>query len=667
MKLEILYPELTGLYGDTGNIRYLLRSLPGAERVDTHLGQTPLFATQTPALIVLGPMSERGQAHVLRELQPWRDRLGELIEGGARFLCTGNAFELFGQRIECRPAPGEYTGGTVLEGLALLDFYAVRDLGRRYNGFFLGRYGQIPVTGFNSRFSHAYPGPGVDGLFSVTRGIGCTRAARSRACGKTAFSGPTCSARCCRSTRRSRATGSPRSAASPPSRRRPRPPSPAAWPSFPTRNAIWISAEGGTDMDGQGILRTLPNGVRIVAEPTPWLRSASVGIWVGAGSRDERAGENGSAHFIEHMLFKGTETRSAAQLNRELDATGSQCDAFTAREHTCYYGRALDEQLDRLLTLLCDLFFHPRFDPADIDTERRVIVEEIGMYADAPDDVCAERLIAALYRGSAIARPILGTRRTLDRLDRDALLDFRARTYLGGETVVALCGHYQPRHIERLCACFSALPAGKKRARRAPRAHAQVTVRRRRTGQNHLALAFPAPPLGDADSAALRLLAAVLGGGMSSRLFVTLREKLGLCYAVGAFAEQYSDCGYLCVETALGEASERAALSALRDELRRLCDAPPTAEELDRARAQLRAGLLLGLESTGARMQRLALDLFVYGRPIPLEQRLDDYAAVTPEAVQRLAQRLLRPEACAFSAVGRTMPAAAYAQILQTF
>ena len=172
MKLEILYPELTGLYGDTGNIRYLLRSLPGAERVDTHLGQTPLFATQTPALIVLGPMSERGQAHVLRELQPWRDRLGELIEGGARFLCTGNAFELFGQRVECRPAPGEYTGGTVLEGLALLDFYAVRDLGRRYNGFFLGRYGQIPVTGFNSRFSHAYPGPGLDGLFSVTRGIG---------------------------------------------------------------------------------------------------------------------------------------------------------------------------------------------------------------------------------------------------------------------------------------------------------------------------------------------------------------------------------------------------------------------------------------------------------------------------------------------------------------
>lgn len=169
MKIEILYPELGNLFGDSGNVKYLSLSLPEAGFVFTHLGQTPQFCSDTPDLIYMGPMTERAQARVLQELLPHRERLGALIDGGARFLCTGNAFELFGRHIECRGS------GEKLDCLALLDFYAVRDLGSRYNGFFLGKYGEdedTVVTGFNSRFSHAWPGAGVKGLFSVTRGIG---------------------------------------------------------------------------------------------------------------------------------------------------------------------------------------------------------------------------------------------------------------------------------------------------------------------------------------------------------------------------------------------------------------------------------------------------------------------------------------------------------------
>lgn len=410
---------------------------------------------------------------------------------------------------------------------------------------------------------------------------------------------------------------------------------------------------------------TLPNGVRIVAEPMPWLRSASAGIWVGVGSRAESARENGSAHFIEHMVFKGTKTRTSEQLSRELDAIGSQSDAFTAKEHTCFHGRALDTHLDKLLDVLCDIFFDPLFDPGDIETERRVIHEEIDMYADAPDDVAAERLLAAMYRGNALARPILGTKRSLAGLDRDALLAFRDKNYIGGETVVSLCGSFSRRQIDTLCARFAALPAGKAKPYTTPRAKPAVTVRRKRTEQNHLCLAFPATPLGHPDNYALRLLATALGGGMASRLFLSLRERRGLCYSVYAFADQFRDCGHFCIETSLGDGAERDALGVILDELRRVCDDGLTAGELERTREQTKASLLMAQESTSARMQRLALDELTYGRAISPDELLAGYDAVTLDSVQALARRLFDLEKCAFSAVGRTLPADVYARILR--
>ena len=205
---------------------------------------------------------------------------------------------------------------------------------------------------------------------------------------------------------------------------------------------------------------TLPNGVRILTEQVPGVRSASLGIWVGTGSRHEKAAESGSAHFIEHMVFKGTERRSAAQLAEEMDAIGGQINAFTTKECTCFYGRVLDTHLPRCTDLLCDMLFHSRFDEADVRTERGVILEEIGMYEDNPEDLSAERLAAAVFQGSALARPILGRPATLERMTGETLRDYMRSHYRPGDLVVALAGSFQPQDVEELKARFSALEAG---------------------------------------------------------------------------------------------------------------------------------------------------------------------------------------------------------------
>lgn len=410
---------------------------------------------------------------------------------------------------------------------------------------------------------------------------------------------------------------------------------------------------------------TLPNGVRILYEKIPYVRSVSAGIWVGTGSRFEKAAENGISHFIEHMVFKGTETRSASELAMLIDGAGGQTDAFTSKESTCFYGKALDTHLDVLLDVLCDMFFNSTFRDADVESERGVILEEIGMYEDAPEDLCSERLFAGIYKGNALSRPILGKPATLFAMNGESMKEYMAEHYLGGSIVIALSGSFEQRHIDYLAQRFAKARPGVEKAPKAPKYIPTVTAKRKRIEQNHLCLAFPACSFADPDRYAVQLLNNLFGGGMSSRLFQTLREKLGLCYSVYSFTSAHCDAGILGLGTALGEETEEEAIAAMIDEIKKLLDGGVTADEVQRAREQVKSGVLMGLESTSARMNRLARGELFLGEIVSAEELIERYNAVTEDDILAAARRIFRPENASLSAVGRVRAVDDYRRLIR--
>ena len=331
---------------------------------------------------------------------------------------------------------------------------------------------------------------------------------------------------------------------------------------------------------------TLPNGVRILTERIPYVRSAALGVWVGSGSRHERPGENGAAHFIEHMAFKGTARRTAAALAEEMDAIGGQVNAFTTKENTCFYARVLDTHLPQAADMLCDMLFCSRFDDADVDTERGVILEEIGMYEDNPEDLCAERLAGAVFHGTPLARPILGRRATLEKMDGAWLRRYQRTHYAPQRIVVALAGSFTPGHVEDLARRFEGLEPAPHPAGRPAFYTPGVVVKKKAIEQNHLTLAFPGLPFADRRRFALQLLSSILGGGMSSRLFQQVREKRGLCYSIYTYGTCHDDTGYFGIYTALGKETEQEALDTILTVIRDFTEGGVTQEELDRAREQ---------------------------------------------------------------------------------
>ncbi len=405
---------------------------------------------------------------------------------------------------------------------------------------------------------------------------------------------------------------------------------------------------------------TLPNGVRILTEPVPYVRSASLGIWVGTGSRHERAGENGAAHFIEHMLFKGTARRTAGELAEEMDAVGGQINAFTTKECTCFYGRVLDAHLPRCTDILCDMFFSSRFDDGDVATERGVILEEIGMYEDNPEDLCAERLAATVFRGTPLARPILGKRSTLERMDGAWLRAYMARHYRPDRIVVALAGSYRAADVEELKNRFSVLNPCPIPPVKQGGYTAGVTVKRKAIEQNHLTLAFPGLTFADEGRFTLQLLSSILGGGMSSRLFQQVREQRGLCYSIYSYGTCHDDTGYFGVYTALGKETERQALETVRAVIQDVADHGVTQEELDRAREQSKANVLMGLESTQSRMSSLARGELLLGEVLDEDAVIARYDGVSREDIRAMAQKLFSFQNASLSAVGRVDGAEAY-------
>ena len=410
--------------------------------------------------------------------------------------------------------------------------------------------------------------------------------------------------------------------------------------------------------------RTLPNGVRILTEHVPAVRSAALGIYVGAGSRQEKAAENGAAHFIEHMLFKGTARRTAADLAGEMDAVGGQINAYTTKETACFYARVLDTHLPQAADILCDMFFSSRFDETDVETERGVVLEEIGMYEDNPEDLSAERLAAGVYRGSALARPILGRKATLEKMTGAWLKEYMASHYLAGDIVVALAGSFTQRDADDLAARFAAMPAGGLPQPRAAAYTPCITVKKKAIEQNHLTLAFPGLPYGDSRRFALQLLSSILGSGMSSRLWQQVREKRGLCYSIYSYGAGHADTGLYAVYTALGRETEAEAIRTIVDTVKAFRDGGVTREELDRAREQSKANVLMGLESTQARMAHLGRSELTMGEVLTPDQIIAAYDAVTADDVRALAEEMFDFSRASLSAVGRVRTADEYRELL---
>ncbi len=407
----------------------------------------------------------------------------------------------------------------------------------------------------------------------------------------------------------------------------------------------------------------LPNGARVVCEHMDGVRSASLGIWVGAGSRYEKYSEAGSAHFIEHMLFKGTGQYTAAQLAERMDAVGGQMNAYTTRDNTCFYARVLDSHLPLATDTLCSMFFDSKFDEADVENEKGIIQEEIDMYEDTPEDVAAERLLAGCFPG-ALGRPVLGRAASLRRMTGGSLRGFMARHYTAPRVVAALSGSFADSDVEELVRRFSAMPASMPERPNASAYRPCLTLRKKATEQNQLVLGFPGLETASSERFALQLLSGILGGNASSRLFQTLREKYGLCYSVYSFTAGFEDTGLFAIAAATNRETEERALRVIMDELHRFLDGGASEDELSRAREQVKATILMGLESTSARMNRLGFGELFLGGALAPDELIERYDAVTGEELLALARRLLAAETMSFSAAGRVAGEEKYSSIL---
>jgi predicted Zn-dependent peptidase len=384
----------------------------------------------------------------------------------------------------------------------------------------------------------------------------------------------------------------------------------------------------------------LANGLTVATDVMDSVETASLGIYVGVGTRQESAETNGVAHLLEHMAFKGTTTRSARDIAEQIESVGGQMNAHTGREQTAYYVKVLKEDLGLGTELIADILLNSVFDPEEFERERGVILQELGQVEDTPDDVIFDRFHEIAYPEQGIGRPILGRAEIIQTLPRKALMEFRARRYGADAMTLVAAGRVDHEDfLRRAERAFATLPARGDGAYEAARYVGGEYRERGDLEQVHLVLGFPGVAFNDPDYWATSVLATILGGGMSSRLFQEIRERRGLCYAISAYASSFLDGGVFGIYTGTGESEVSELLPVLAEELAR-AGTPAGAEEIARARAQIRAGLLMSLESTGARMDALGSQLLIYGRPIPPAEIVARIDAVQAEDVARVSRRI---------------------------
>lgn len=398
---------------------------------------------------------------------------------------------------------------------------------------------------------------------------------------------------------------------------------------------------------------TLKNGVRIVAEHVPSVRSCAIGLWTESGTRNEPKELGGISHFIEHMLFKGTATRTAAELAAAFDGIGGQVNAFTTKENTCYYARTLDTHLLEAADLLCDMFFNSTFGEAETNLERGVIEEEIGMYEDTPEDLVHERLTAEIYRDSTLGLPVLGTKQTLANINGETLRAYQKSHYLLKNTVISVAGSFSREDLANISARFEQMQGEGTIGFDNAGYNTAFALKKKDNEQNHICIAFPGINCASDERYLMQVMSNVLGGGMSSRLFQRVREESGLCYAIYSYAANHLDTGYFGIYTALGKKTEMQAIKLIHDEVEKFLESGPTDEEVARSKEQLKSSTLMGLENMNSRMVANARNLYIHGRVLNEDDIIKGYDSVSREGVHALAKRLLDFGKVSFSAVGQ--------------
>jgi predicted Zn-dependent peptidase len=402
-------------------------------------------------------------------------------------------------------------------------------------------------------------------------------------------------------------------------------------------------------------LATLPNGLRIVTDRIDTVDTVSLGLWVDVGTRHEAADINGAAHFLEHMAFKGTARRTARDIAEEIEAVGGHLNAYTSRESTAYYAKVLKEDVPLALDILADILINSTFDAAELERERQVILQEIGQASDTPDDIIFDHFQECAYPGQAMGRPVLGTPEIIRGLSREAVMAYLRAHYGAKQMVLAASGNVEHDEIAALAdRLLAAVPAERDIATEPARYVGGEHREDRDLEQLHLVLGFPGVELTDPDYYAASVLSTAFGGGMSSRLFQEVREERGLVYAIHSFAHGFRDSGLFGIYAGTGEAEAEELMPVLCEETAKLADGLLPVE-LQRAKAQMKAGLLMSLESTGARCEQMAQHMLIHGTPFDPADMVRRIEAVDDAAIARVVKRWRSalPTLAALGPVGR--------------
>jgi len=400
----------------------------------------------------------------------------------------------------------------------------------------------------------------------------------------------------------------------------------------------------------------LPNGLIVLTERIDHMRSVAMGVWIKSGSRCEPAESCGISHFVEHMLFKGTHSRSAQAIAREIDSIGGNLDAFTGKETICFNVKSLADHIPIALDVLTDLVLNPVFAAADIELERGVILEEIKIDEDNPDVLVHELFTQSFWKDHPLGKPILGTSATVKRLGQQHLFDYHSDRFHGGNIVFSAAGNLDhDRFTEAVAGKFSALAGGATlHELPAPDPGARIVLRHKKAlEQVQICLGVPAPPITDENRYATLILNTVLGGGMSSRLFQTIREERGMAYSIYSDLSPYRDTGTLCVYAGTSSGKALDVVDLILAEFRNLKQAALPEEELTRAKNQLKGNILMGLESSNARMANLARQEMYFHEFITIDEIIACIDAVDARQVQSMAQRLFNPDHIAITLLGR--------------
>ncbi len=396
----------------------------------------------------------------------------------------------------------------------------------------------------------------------------------------------------------------------------------------------------------------LVNGLTVVSETMPHLESAALGVWVKAGARNEQREQHGVAHLLEHMAFKGTATRSAMQIAEEIENVGGEVNAATSVETTSYYARVLGDDVDLGADILYDILANSTFDAAELEREKHVILQEIGAANDTPDDLVFDLFQNCAYDGQPIGRPILGTRETVQAFDRDHLHDYLGAHYRGPNMILSAAGAVDHASLVRNAEqTYAKFPAEIAQPAQQAFYRGGEELLEKDFQETQIVIGFEGRAYHARDFYASQLLATILGGGMSSRLFQEVREKRGLCYSIYAFHWGFSDSGVFAIHAATGEGDVGELLPVILDELARAADTISDAEA-DRARAQIRAGMLMGMEGPSARAGQIARQILLFGRPISTEEITERLAAISTERLRDLAGRLVSQSNPTLAAVG---------------